>query len=212
MEDMYNSKIAKFRSSIYAFLTEAFIQLPNEEFIKKISNQETRIFLAHTKKIHNDKIRKGIGKIENFIDKADMNNLPELIEAMAVDRTRIVRPTGKKLRPPYEGLYKKGENANAILLNVKKSYREYGELPFSNTNDAADFFCTELDFMRQLCIMEAEGGNSQAIAKKMESKFIDHHIGRWIGYYCGKAQMFAKTDFYNGLLMFLDGFIELEKE
>ncbi|MGI6732290.1 MAG: TorD/DmsD family molecular chaperone [Anaerovoracaceae bacterium] len=206
-----DTRAAHIRGSIYAFLTEAFIRLPDEGFIGNMKSPGTLEFLTNIKNLKNDKIKSGIMLIEGYINLFEGEDKETYLESMAVDRTSLIRPVQKgTLKAPYEGLYNKKENANKIILNVKKFYKKVGILPYSRAKDSEDFFCTQLDFMRQLCIMEAK--DLREDIKDLQKEFLHTHLGSWIGEYCREAIPLAKTDFYKGLLMFLDGFIELEKQ
>ena len=205
-----NTRIALSRSRLYAFLTEAFIRLPGGDFILTLKSQEILDFLNHYKNVDQKEMVQGINTILAFIEKLKTETQPDVAEAMAVDRTAILRSSGKgRLKAPYEGLYKRREDNHKIILSVKKFYKKIGKLPQSYANDSLDFMCTELDFMRQLCLIEAEGINEVEI-RTLEKEFLSQHLGSWIADYCKAAEKIAKTDFYKGLLLFLEGFIDLE--
>ena len=207
--DNYNARVARTRGSIYAFLTEAFIRLPNEEYLRHMKSPGTLKFLENLKNLNSKKMKSGIINMQNYLKLLEGEGLEAGLESMAVDRTSLIRPVQKgRLKAPYEGQYNKKENANTVILNVKKFYKRAGILP--DSTDSVDFFCTELDFMRQLCIIGIDGDAENT--RVLEREFIHTHIGSWIGDYCAAAIPLARTDFYKGLLMFLDGFIELEKQ
>ncbi|QOX62123.1 hypothetical protein FRZ06_01535 [Anoxybacterium hadale] len=208
----HNTRIALWRGNIYGFLTEAFIRLPNEEFIQRITSPQMQTFLEQLQKLDHAKVRKGIGMARDFLNELGSENNHRIMEELAVDRTRLIRSAGKgKLRAPYEGLYKKKEDTHTIILSVKKFYKRMGIMPISYANDSPDFFCTELDFMKQLCLMEAEAQNGLSDIKTIEREFLNQHLGSWIGDYCSAAGETAKTGFYKGLLLILEGFVELEQ-
>ncbi len=210
-DERNNVRIALSRSRIYAFLTEAFIRLPDEDFMKTIKSRDTLDFLNYYKNVNQKEMTNGINIILAFMEGIETEKQPEMIEALAIDRTALIRSAGKnKLKAPYEGLYKKREQAHTIILSVKKFYKQIGKLPHSYANDSLDFMCTELDFMRQLCLLEADADNNRDKIRTLEKEFLNQHLGSWIADYCKAAGKFAKTDFYKGLLLFLEGFITLE--
>ena len=94
-----------------------------------------------------------------------------MLTELAVDRTRILRGTGHvDMKPPYEGLYKKGARFGDSVLGVKQFYRKAGLVPDETVSDSADYLCVELDFMKQLCLREEalrlrEGEVGETIAK-----------------------------------------------
>lgn len=206
------TKVALSRGSFYGFLTEAFIRLPDEDFIKRITSAPMKSFLDQIKGIDHSKLRAGAAMVLGFSEGITPEHQRNIMEAMAVDRTRLIRSAGRgRLKAPYEGLYKKKEEAHIVLLHVKNFYQRLGIIPISYANDAPDFFCTELDFMKQLCLLEASAHSNTAEVRRMEKEFLSQHLGSWIGDYCKAAGEVARTDFYKGLLLLLDGFMELEK-
>ncbi|MDF2999939.1 MAG: putative component of anaerobic dehydrogenase [Bacillota bacterium] len=208
----YNVKIALWRGNIYGFLTEAFIRLPNEEFIQRITSSQMQTFLEQLHKLDHAKVRKGVGMTRSYLNAISAENIQRIMDELAVDRTRLIRSAGKgKLRAPYEGLYKKKEDAHTVILNVKKFYKRIGIAPTSYANDSPDFFCTELDFMKQLCLLEADAQKDFGDMRTIEREFLTQHLGSWIGDYCSAAGETAMTSFYRGLLLILESFVELEQ-
>ncbi len=208
-----NASVAKSRGSIYAFLVEGFLQLPDDHFLTQVTSDRTQNFLNHYKNIDHSKIKHGIQTIQDFFKNLSQEKeiRPFALESMAVDRTKLIRPVNnKKLAAPYEGLYKKSSDIHTVILNVKRFYKKAGILPVSATQDSPDFFCTELDFMKQLCLIESSRKSHDII--NLEREFLEKHIGSWITDYCKSALPVAATDFYKGLILFLDGFIDLEKQ
>lgn len=205
------AKAALSRGRFYGFLTEAFIRLPDEDFIKRITSAQMKRFLNQIKEIDHNKLRTGAAMILGFAERIAPAHQKNIMETMAVDRTRLIRPASRgRLKAPYEGLYKK-EEAHMILLHVTKFYQRLGITPISYANDAPDFFCTELDFMKQLCLLEASSHSNTAEVRTMEKEFLSQHLGSWIGDYCKAAGEAAETEFYKGLLLLLDGFMEVEQ-
>ena len=64
-----NTRIALSRSRLYAFLTEAFIRLPEGDFILTLKSQEILDFLNHYKNVDQKEMAQGINTILAFIEK-----------------------------------------------------------------------------------------------------------------------------------------------
>ena len=211
-DNKHNGRIALWRGNVYGFLTEAFIRLPNEEFLQRITSPQMHTFLEQLQKLDHSNLRRGIRMTRDFLNEINAENSQRIMEELAVDRTRLIRSAGKgKLKAPYEGLYKKKEDTHMVILNVKKFYKCMGIAPTSYANDSPDFFCTELDFMKQLCLMEADAQNNFGDVKTIEREFLNQHLGSWIRTYCSAAIETAMTGFYRGLLLILESFVELEQ-
>jgi len=148
-------------------------------------------------------------------DRADEDVLTDL----AVDRTRIMRGTGHTdMKPPYEGLYKKGRAFEHSVLGVKRFYRKAALLPDETNKDSVDYLCVELDFMRQLCLREENlrlknaAGETIASVLALEEEFLRVHLGSWISEFCSAVKKHASTDFFRGFALILNAYIRTEKK
>jgi TorA maturation chaperone TorD len=122
------------------------------------------------------------------------------------------------MRPPYEGLYRKGSGFGESVREVRRFYRTAGIVPDESVTEAADYLCVELDFMRQLCLRESalrhnKEACEQAIIQTiaLQEDFLRTHLGAWVGSYCSAVQKHASTDFYRGLAFILDAYIRTER-
>ncbi len=127
------------------------------------------------------------------------------------------------MKPPYEGLYKRGAGLGDSVLTLKRFYRKAGLVPDEVATDSADFLCVELDFMKQLCLREetlrlrhGESGQSitQAVAGAIavQEEFLRVHLGSWVGAFCSAVRKHASTDFYRGFALIMDAFIRTDRE
>ncbi len=148
----------------------------------------------------------------------------DVLTELAVDRTRILRGTGHAhMKPPYEGLYRKGARFGDSVLGLRRFYRKAGLVPDETVSNSADYLCVELDFMRQLCRREEalrlrEGEVEQSIAKTiaktiaLEKEFLRMHLGNWVGEFCSAVEKYASTDFYRGFALILDVYIRMDRK
>jgi TorA maturation chaperone TorD len=164
--------------------------------------------------------RAGLDRISSYRsairEKSDEVALTEL----SVDRTKILRGTGHgDMKPPYEGLYKKGTGFGNSVLIVKRFYRTAGLVPDEMVTEAADYLCVELDFMKQLCLREealrlCEGKLGETIVTTiaLEEEFLRLHLGNWVGEFCSAVEKHASTDFYRGLALILGAYIGMDRK
>ncbi len=169
-------------------------------------------------------MRAGLDRISSYQlavrEKPDEDVLTEL----AIDRTAILRGTGHAdMKPPYEGLYRKGARFGDSVLGLRKFYRKAGLVPDETVGESPDYLCVELDFMKQLCLREEtlrlrEGEVGEVIAKTiaktiaLEEEFLRLHLGNWVGEFCGAVEKHASTDFYRGFALVLDAYVRMDRE
>lgn len=187
--------------------------------LARIKGGEFELLLAEYRELGEKGFRLGLDRISSYQrairERVDSDVLTEL----AVDRTKTLRGTGHRdMKPPYEGLYKKGAGFGESVRDVRRFYRTAGLVPDETVTEAADYLCVELDFMRQLCLRERalhEAGESeQAIAQTiaLQEEFLRMHLGAWVGAYCTAVARHASTDFYRGFVLIMDAYIRTDKE
>ena len=208
--------VAELRAEAYGSLVGVFSSLPDEDLLIRIKGNGLDELLNAFYEWDKSRFKSGVDYVKSYC--AGIGNEPDedIINELSVDRTRILRGTGKMgLQPPYEGVYKGRKNTGASALQVKKFYRKAGIIPDETVPDPPDYLCVELDFMRQLCLREQEQWSSHADVRDtvlLEEAFLREHLGSWLGEFCSQAQRDALTGFYRGFLLILDGFVKIDNE
>lgn len=214
------SDIASGRVALYNLLIAVFERPPDHNLLAKIRGGAFEQLLSGYRELGEKGFRAGLDTISSYRvgikEKSDEAVLTEL----SVDRTKILRGTGHRdLKPPYEGLYKKGTGFGESVREVRRFYRKAGIVPDETVTEAADYLCVELDFMKQLCLREKtlrlrEGELEQAIAQTiaLQEEFLRMHLGAWVGAFCSAVKKHASTDFHRGFAFILDAYIRTERE
>jgi nitrate reductase assembly molybdenum cofactor insertion protein NarJ len=188
------------RVEVYNFLLGACASIPDPTFFKSITSKAFTESLMTFKSLKDKQIAKGADLILQFLAENKETSPEQMIEAIGVDRTKIIRiPHLSGLRAPYESQYIKTKNASVILLDLKKTYLAAGFSP-ENSVESLDFICVELDFLRLLNQKIAEGNAPAEATLLLQKQFMNDHLSRWLGDYC------------QGWLGLLSGFLKLEQE
>ena len=214
-----SAEIASGRAALYNLFIGVFEQPPDHNLLAKIRGGEFELLLAGHRELGEKGFRAGLDKISSYRFAILKRPDEQVLTDLAVDRTRILRGTGQSdMKPPYEGLYKKGVGFGESVRDVRRFYRKAGLVPDDTVTEAADYLCVELDFMKQLCLRERtlylrEGESEQLIAQSiaLEEEFLRMHLGAWIGAFCSAVVKHASTDFYRGFALILDAYIRIEK-
>jgi len=216
--------IASGRAAFYDLLRTVFEHLPSPDLFAKIRDGEFERLLVSYRELGEQGIRAGLDRISSYQVAARERPEEDVLTELAVDRTRILRGTGHAgMKPPYEGLYRKGASFADSVSGVRQFYRKAGLVPDETVTDAADYLCVELDFMKQLCLREEtlrleEGEVGETIAKTiaqtiaLEEEFLRVHLGNWVGAFCSAVEKHASTDFYRGFALILDAYVRVDRK
>lgn len=87
--------------------------------------------------------------------------------------------------PPYECSYLPPSRLNQELADISGFYLAFG---LQTNNDRQDHLVSEMEFMSFLCLKESIAQGNQkdeeaGICRDAQTKFLEDHLGRWIGVY-----------------------------
>lgn len=207
--------IASGRAAFYDLLVAVFRHLPDDELLTRINSGDFQVFLQRCCELHNGRMDSGIALLNAYQSSIQGRPSEEVINELAVDRTRILRGTGHPdLKPPHEALYTGKGNIGDSVLEVRRFYRKSGLLPEDTRGESPDYLCVELDFMRQLCLREHSqwlSGEESGLTIMDEKEFLKEHLGEWVDAFCEQVEKHALTDFYRGLCRILSAFVGMER-
>ncbi len=203
------------RAAMYDLLVDVFVGLPGGALLSEIKNGRFDALLSVCRGLEGQILSEGASLVASCGSYVTIGGPDVLVRELLVDRTRLLRATGAKgLKPPYERLYAADPaNDGSTLQALNRFYRKAGLLLEEEPGEPPDFLFVELDFMKQLCLREVEessSGRSAGTTRAIELGFLRQHIGSWAAVYCIEAEKHARTDFYRGFLIILDGFIAAE--
>ena len=214
--------LAKARASFYAFLNIYFTVLPDEQFVQSVRKDEFCGVLDNLKRdgeVHPE-IAEGARLMRAYVSATKDLEPKRLAERLGVDRTRLYRGITPNFGPPppYEALWI--GNANDVTEVLQEISQIYGKSEFTvadDTHERLDYIGIELDYLEQLVQKEISAREMQDFdrvrsAVECQYTFCGHHLGEWAPNYITTALEYADTDFYEGHLRMLDGFIEQERE
>ena len=105
--DINRAEAARNRGKIYELLLHVFARLPDNTLIQEITSQSFHDFLDACCGIGSLRLREGTTDIKLYCSAIEYMTQEEILNDLAVDRTRLLRATGdRNLKPPYESLYK----------------------------------------------------------------------------------------------------------
>ena len=140
------------------------------------------------------------------------------LEELQVDYTRLfLNPTGP-LAAPYESAWLAGRDpmhVEEITQSVLASYRSGGYEVDVDFKDLPDHIAAELEFLYALIFREARAAASgkngeRAAAVDLRRRFVEKHIGRWIGPFAEALRGGGETALYRALADLTERFVRSE--
>ena len=213
--------LAVMRSKVYAFLSGIYTQLPDQDFVQRLtdSGMVTLLDTLTTGEADGEmagEMGEGLALVKSYLVASRDMPRDAVQTDLAVDRTRLLRgiKPGYGPPPPYESVYAGSDQAPLLKasVSVRQAYSEAGVGLAEGVHDRPDFIGFELDFMRHLTEKEAQAWGSddhEEVIRVLEKEraFLEHHIVRWIPRFCDVMLEEARIDFYRGIARLTKGFV-----
>ncbi|MEA4900728.1 molecular chaperone TorD family protein [Desulfitobacterium sp.] len=192
----------------YGILSRTFLREPNRSFFKTLqADQCLELFPFQDE---HPLIKQGIALAARSLADLDLVRY----EKICWDYTRLFIGPHKIPAPPWESVYLGEERLifQEVTLNVRQTYLKYGIAPRHLGQEADDHLGYELDFMYQLCQLSLENTERVRSIIKDQKDFLENHIFKWVPLICRDILVHAETDFYKGMSLCLEGFIEIDRK
>lgn len=136
--------------------------------------------------------------------------------ALLVDYTRLFIGPVATLAPPYGSSWL-GRDGASPVLPVLGLYDEGGFVVDDDFRDLPDHVAAELEFAYLAIFRTAEatlGGDLDVLARweALERRFLDEHLGAWVGPFAQAIREGAQSSFYRALGEAVVRFVRLERE
>jgi TorA maturation chaperone TorD len=201
----YNQERGLARQDLCRFLAACYYQ-PGPEFA------EERVFdsmLAAATRIHPELAAQARRLGEEFS--------AEDPESLLLDYTRLFLGPSHAIAKPYGSVWLEdrktlmGDSTMAVLA----LYEEGGFEMDEEFHELPDHIAAELEFLYLLIYRENEGhrnGELEALkaATGLEKRFLDEHLGIWIGPFTAAVKGGAQSGFYRQLAELTDRFVRME--
>ncbi len=198
------AEVAKQRSNVYGLLATIYHKEITKELLKQIKHPKFLEVLSD----------QGV-KLENDILQRPEN---ELIEDLAVEYARLFLGPAKHISP-HESIHRDtgdgdwGQFWGKSTVEVKKFIETAGLEYKSEYTGLPDHISVELEFMQKVSRREAqaweENDNDGALyCLKMERKFIEEHLVKWIPIFCDKVISEAEMSFYREMTKLTKSLVE----
>jgi TorA maturation chaperone TorD len=200
------AETAASRSNVYGLLAAVFRAEPSAAFLAQVKSPE-------------------FAKVLRSLDLSlgdDFQDTPcdQLAEGLAVEFTRLFIGPGPHISP-HESMNMEFDNPMEGTLwgpqTVKvKRFIEAAGLEYDESfGGMPDHVSAELEFMQRLARKEAEAWeepNEEFATNilRIEKRFLDEHLSRWISRFCDKVIETSELPFYQGFAEVTKSFLEYE--
>lgn len=198
------------RASTYGFLSRLYRSEVTPELLEELHGLRYRV---HT---GNAKVDEGHRLIATYLSGLWADSATEL----AADYLRTFFGhgyNGHAAAYPFESVY---SSEKRLLMQSARDevlalYRAAGLAKQESWKEGEDHIALELEYMQTLVLrtveaLRADEADEAYQLVKRQNSFMEYHVGAWAPLLCEQMQRFAKTDFYQGLALLTEGFLETD--
>jgi len=138
-------------------------------------------------------------------------------DALLLDYTRLFLGPNHIIAKPYGSVWLEGQNSvmGDSTMAVQKLYQEGGFDMSEDFREVPDHVAVELEFLYLLIYRENEAqrnGEAEALREKaaLRKRFLDEHLGRWIGPFTAAMRDGAQSGYYRQLAELTGRYIGME--
>ena len=179
------------KADVYRLLSACFYQ-PEEVFVEEDVFGQLKAAMAV---LNPDRVS-DVSVMDDSFRKTDS-------EALLLDYSRLFLGPFDILAKPYGSIYLDGDNVvmGDSTMQALALYREGGFEIDEDINEVPDHVAFELEFLYLLSFSlgQATDEDEQTRLKTLKSRFLNEHLGRWVGTLAEAMGKGAETDFYKRL-------------
>lgn len=143
----------------------------------------------------------------------------QTLDDLQIDYTRLFLNPAGPLAAPYESAWLAGKDPmlfDEVMQSVLDSYRAGGYEVDETFRDLPDHIAAELEFLYTLIFREARAAASANGADLQEAvdlrrRFVEQHLGRWVGSFTEALRGGGETALYRTLADLTERFVESER-
>lgn len=206
--------LSKTRQAFYRFLSRIFEKEVDDELLAAIRDKKN-LFSRSTEELDNTKMSRGLYLLNNYLDSASKKSSKELCLELAVEYAGLFLGVWGKPPHPSESIYGKvrGQLMQRERDEVLALYNSAGLVLSKNFREPEDHVAIELQFMAFLAgetANAADAKNTKKIGELIETQelFLKMHLGKWLGFLTHDVMEAGHVDFYKGICLLTQGFVE----
>ncbi|WHX39798.1 molecular chaperone TorD family protein [Mesobacillus sp. AQ2] len=206
------------RQIAYDMLRRFFMEEPSKEYLSLFIQEN--VLDAFPFQEESELIASGVKSITNFLEKSKPIISSRDYDDLHWDYTRLLIGPFEVPAPPWESVYLRTDRLlfQKTTMDVRKLYQKYGFQAADYNMEADDHIGLELDFMfrlNSLCIESCATIVDTSVPEviyllKEQNNFMRNHLGKFAPAFAKNVIQHAETEFYAGMGMILEGFIDMD--
>ncbi|HMN15077.1 MAG TPA: molecular chaperone TorD family protein [Bellilinea sp.] len=216
---MANYKVEKLTGQMLLFglLGKLLYMSPDKEWIQHLLDDD--VFSEVPFGEDQEDVVQGLNYIQDWISTNLSKNPASAIASLEEDYLRLFIGAGKVLAPPWESVYFTDDRSmfSEETLQVRNCYRKYGLQIEHLYHEPDDHIGLELSFLAHLAqlavqALEQEGSAELIQLLHDQQAFLTEHPLRWSTTWCELVLQHARTDFYRGIALLINGALKASDE
>jgi TorA maturation chaperone TorD len=208
------SELSKNRQAFYMLLSRILEKEVTNDLLAALRDKKS-FFSQSIEGIDDKKMTEGFRLVNHYFENSSKKSLDEICLDLAVEYAGLFLGVWGKPPHPSESIY--GSTGGALMQkerdDVLKMYRSVGLDRSKDFREPEDHVAIELQFMAILAsktVSASQAGDVREVRRiiDLQESFLRSHLGRWIGFLSHDVVEEGKLDFYKGICLLAEGFIE----
>ena len=195
-------------------LSRIFEKEVTEELLTALRDKKN-LFSRSTEGLESKKMTEGLRLVNSYFDNSSKKTPEEICLELAVEYAGLFLGVWGKPPHPSESIY--GRTGGSVMQEERDEvlimYRSVGLDRSKDFREPEDHVAIELQFMAILAgktVSATQAADIPEVKKliDLQESFLGNHLGKWIGFLTYDVVKEGRRDFYKGISLLTEGFIE----
>jgi TorA maturation chaperone TorD len=212
--------VNRYRYGVYTFLSKIYEREVTTQLLRDFSSPNSPLVqIGDLAELEEDTMKEGFRTLRQYLQGLSNRNLEDVRLELAAEYADLFLGIAGKPPHPSESVY---VSTDKLVMGkardeVLDAYRRAGLDKVREFTEPEDHIAIELNFMAILCqrtvdAIETDNAKRTREFLGIQKEFIEKHLARWIPQLTKDILEQAEVDFYRGIAMITDGFIQMEKK
>ena len=195
----------------YGFLSKAFYQPPDREFLERLITND--LFADFPLEADRPSLANGIKLMRNFLNSIGEDLQGETLSELVWDYHRLFVGPGHLYAPPWESVYRSREHIvfEAQTLEIRRWYRQFGLQAPRLNKEPDDHIGLEFAFLLHLSTLALQNQADEQGFQRLfyaQRMFLEEHLLKWAPDLFRSVINNAGTDYFQGLGFLAQGVLD----
>ncbi len=206
------------REFAYDILRRFFVEEPTRDYLNEFIHRNMVDLFPFQE--DSEEIHSGVQLVKKYLATHDPLHIDSHFEELHWDYTRMFIGPFEIPVHPWESVYVRKDKLlfQKTTMAVRKCYEQYGLQTADFNIEPDDHVGLELDFifrLNELCIRAGEANKPDVVREitrllNEQQNFLAEHLLAFIPQLCDKVMTHAETDFFKGLAVILEHFLQID--